>query len=449
MNLGVLLGSLGSDRGAAVTAAAPSSLAMTAAAEQTIATAPGPEGGEKTAGKEPKADPASADVFAMLLASFVSVPLSPGAALGEMAASPESTESEGANLVKAMTSDDNGIPPMTFETPIGSLDSAAKTPAAVTLEFPEEMADESFVRKDTFIPTPLLDDARPSLPDANVDPNVDAKVDAKAELSRESTRDAESFSEAVDTTSDGAMESSAGDDSANEENAPNEPVAEIPSHVRRASEPRPKNPAKESLPSSSTTPASSTPAELSAPAPSTSSIDSESHRLAPWSAASSAPTESRSESLAPTSAPPPSVDLREPMSWTPQVRLELAAKAREFLDRGITEIRLRLDPPSLGKLRIKLEVGEGRISAHLFASSAHAAALLERDRGELVRAFEAQGIDDVSVQIGTERDARHRTPEDELEDAASPRDSRLEEEEPEVLFRPPARTRCARIDLVV
>ncbi len=91
------------------------------------------------------------------------------------------------------------------------------------------------------------------------------------------------------------------------------------------------------------------------------------------------------------------------LAWTPQIRHELAAKTRSFLERGETEIRITLDPPELGKLSIKLEIGPGRVAAHLVATNAHAAALLDRDRSDLIRAFEAQGIDDVSVHVGAER----------------------------------------------
>jgi flagellar hook-length control protein FliK len=94
------------------------------------------------------------------------------------------------------------------------------------------------------------------------------------------------------------------------------------------------------------------------------------------------------------------------LAWTPQVRHELAAKTRTFLERGETEIRITLDPPELGKLSIKLEIGPGRVAAHLVATNAHAAALLDRDRSDLVRAFEAQGIDDVSVHVGAERSSQ-------------------------------------------
>jgi len=74
-------------------------------------------------------------------------------------------------------------------------------------------------------------------------------------------------------------------------------------------------------------------------------------------------------------------------------------KAREFLERGRTQIRVTLDPPSLGKLRVDLDVSEHRAVARIVATSPEAAALLAREREELIRAFQQQGIHDVSVQV--------------------------------------------------
>ena len=90
---------------------------------------------------------------------------------------------------------------------------------------------------------------------------------------------------------------------------------------------------------------------------------------------------------------------------------QLAVKAREFLEKGRTEIRVTLDPPSLGKLRVNLEVGENRIVARILAWTAETAGLLAREREELVRAFQEQGIDDVEVEI----DSRRERPSEESE----------------------------------
>jgi flagellar hook-length control protein FliK len=89
--------------------------------------------------------------------------------------------------------------------------------------------------------------------------------------------------------------------------------------------------------------------------------------------------------------------------WTPQIRSELAVKAREFLERGETELHLSLDPPEMGKLHIKLEISEGSVKAVITATSREAAAFLEAGRGELLRAFESEGMNQVHVEVGEEK----------------------------------------------
>ncbi|HET9887857.1 MAG TPA: flagellar hook-length control protein FliK, partial [bacterium] len=128
------------------------------------------------------------------------------------------------------------------------------------------------------------------------------------------------------------------------------------------------------------------------------------HLEAPWPIASGP----SSESAIHTSAEPRAAAA---LSWTPEIHHELAAKAREFFHRGETEMRFTLDPPEMGKLRIHLEISEHRLCATITATNAATAALLERDRSDLVRAFQSQGIDDVSVQVGAERDPAHEHPD--------------------------------------
>jgi flagellar hook-length control protein FliK len=124
---------------------------------------------------------------------------------------------------------------------------------------------------------------------------------------------------------------------------------------------------------------------------------------------------------APAASPP--IPAAAPRAATPDLVLraaagleaQLGAKAREFLDRGRTQLRIALDPPRLGPLRVELDLTEDRASARIFASTAEAAALLTRDREELVRAFQAQGIDDVRVQVETDADGSARRRDDAAE----------------------------------
>jgi flagellar hook-length control protein FliK len=107
----------------------------------------------------------------------------------------------------------------------------------------------------------------------------------------------------------------------------------------------------------------------------------------------------------------------------PGLELQLALKAREYLAKGRTEVRVSLDPPSLGKLKIKLEIEDARAVARIVASSPETAALLAKDREELVRAFQNQGFDRVEVQVeaDTESAARSRSDRDGKDDGAAPR----------------------------
>lgn len=102
----------------------------------------------------------------------------------------------------------------------------------------------------------------------------------------------------------------------------------------------------------------------------------------------------------------------------PGLEVQLAAKSRELLDRGRTEVRIALNPPALGKLRIRLEISEGRAVAHIVAATPEAAALLNREREDLMKAFQEQGFEDVDVHVDAEHEsaARDRDGGDEDED---------------------------------
>ena len=81
---------------------------------------------------------------------------------------------------------------------------------------------------------------------------------------------------------------------------------------------------------------------------------------------------------------------------TPLVGRGLAALANQ---KG-GSLAIRLDPPSLGDLRITMTVVNGRVSADLLTSNADAHALLSADLASLRQALEAQGlsVDRLSIQ---------------------------------------------------
>jgi flagellar hook-length control protein FliK len=157
----------------------------------------------------------------------------------------------------------------------------------------------------------------------------------------------------------------------------------------------------------------------------------------------------RSDAPAAAFAPRPAEapDLLLPV--TAGLEAQLARKSREFLARGHTSLRVTLDPPSLGRLRVDLELSEHRAVARIVAHSPEAAALLQRDRQELVRAFQQQGIHDVSVHVESRspetaggRDGEDR-PGDEAGNVPAPADTSDDRS-----VRPGSRSGPWRIDLV-
>ncbi|MFN8179531.1 MAG: flagellar hook-length control protein FliK [bacterium] len=126
----------------------------------------------------------------------------------------------------------------------------------------------------------------------------------------------------------------------------------------------------------------------------------------------------------------------------PGFEAQLAARARELLSRGQTEIRVTLDPPSLGRLRVRLLLTDTDAVAHISAGSPEAAALLHRERADLARAFEQQGFSRVEVHVddGTGRRSG--------EDADRPVREASAPTEPEPVS-PSASRRSSRVDLFV
>jgi flagellar hook-length control protein FliK len=92
----------------------------------------------------------------------------------------------------------------------------------------------------------------------------------------------------------------------------------------------------------------------------------------------------------------------------PGFETQLATKAQEFLRQGRAEFRVTLQPPSLGRLRVRLEVTENRAVARIVASSPEAAMTLGREREDLFRAFQAQGFESVDVRIEADDEAAAR-----------------------------------------
>jgi flagellar hook-length control protein FliK len=118
------------------------------------------------------------------------------------------------------------------------------------------------------------------------------------------------------------------------------------------------------------------------------------------------------------------------LQLSPGFEAELAIRAREFLERGETRIRVALDPPSLGRIVVRLEVSEHHALARIVVSHPETASLLSRERDELVRAFQGQGFDDVQVHVESESESNARGRngaerwEDDVENVPAPASTR-------------------------
>ena len=124
----------------------------------------------------------------------------------------------------------------------------------------------------------------------------------------------------------------------------------------------------------------------------------------------------------------------------PGLEAQLAVKARELLTHGRTEIRIRLDPPSLGRLRIRLEIEDGRAVARIVAASPEAATLLAKDRDELARAFQNQGFERVEVHIEADQESTARNRSDREGTKSGTEPLRDEESSGAEVARDPRRT---------
>jgi flagellar hook-length control protein FliK len=94
-----------------------------------------------------------------------------------------------------------------------------------------------------------------------------------------------------------------------------------------------------------------------------------------------------------------SVRLAEPLTrGQAPVRLaELAAQAD-----GKMEVRLRLDPPNLGEVRVHIESGHGRVDVRIVTATPEARAALTDGRSYLRSELERQGVSLGSFSVGSE-----------------------------------------------
>ncbi len=97
-------------------------------------------------------------------------------------------------------------------------------------------------------------------------------------------------------------------------------------------------------------------------------------------------------------------------SAMPTSEVDEGAASKQLLGRGLAALvgqkggtmAIRLDPPSLGDVRITMTITAGRVTAELVASNPHTQAMLNADLAQLRSALESQGltVDRLSVQTG-------------------------------------------------
>jgi chemotaxis protein MotD len=119
------------------------------------------------------------------------------------------------------------------------------------------------------------------------------------------------------------------------------------------------------------------------------------------------------------------------------------------LERGGVSFEMRLDPPELGQVQIKLEVsGDGGVKAHVGAETPAALAELVRNARELERALTASGLRLEDQGLTFDLNDRPQGRDQPDRDRGGGRQDRREGEEIAV---PPVRARsltAARIDVL-
>lgn len=90
------------------------------------------------------------------------------------------------------------------------------------------------------------------------------------------------------------------------------------------------------------------------------------------------------------------VTLRSPTaSARPQLPTpDIAAQITKHAEAGINRFQIRLDPPEMGRIDVRIEIGDrGQLSAHLSADRQDTLDLLQRDAKTLEKALQALGMD--------------------------------------------------------
>ena len=145
-----------------------------------------------------------------------------------------------------------------------------------------------------------------------------------------------------------------------------------------------------------------------------------------------------------------SLALRQEMSL-PSVKLTLtpqqspaqaiAVQIAHAAQGGVKRFEIRLDPPDLGRIEVRLEVTQdGRSSAHLLVERAETLDLLQRDARALERALQNAGLDTseggLKFSLKDQGLARHSAQQADIADTAGNTDDSNHEDEDRVVLGP-------------
>jgi len=86
--------------------------------------------------------------------------------------------------------------------------------------------------------------------------------------------------------------------------------------------------------------------------------------------------------------------------------VQIARAARALLDAGRTELAVRLDPPSLGTLHMRVVSDGAAVTAHLQVSTEASRELISDNLPALKQALAGAGIDIGQVSVSVDGDAR-------------------------------------------
>lgn len=93
---------------------------------------------------------------------------------------------------------------------------------------------------------------------------------------------------------------------------------------------------------------------------------------------------------------------------------DIAVQIAKHLSGGVNRFDIRITPPELGRIEVKLEIAEsGRISAHLVADKAETLDLLQKDRATLEKALAEAGLnaDESSLEFSMREGKGDKSPD--------------------------------------